>query len=75
MLQKDLKLTQILFQGGEDAIYQTYCNSTETLDGRNICWLSKDYIWGFAGPVACVIIFNLYILFTGLKVANKVNLG
>ena len=47
----------------------------QTLDGRNICWLSKDYIWGFAGPVACVIIFNLYILFTGLKVANKVNLG
>ena len=55
-------------------IHHSYCNVTYGGD-KSICWLSENYIWGFAGPLACVIIFNLYILFTGLRVANKVIYG
>ncbi len=39
---------------------------------KDLCWLNDSYVWGFAGPLACVILFNIYILFIGLRVAYKV---
>ncbi len=42
-----------------------YCDKT-------ICWLHNDYVFGFLGPVAFVILFNVVVLVAGLRNVDKV---
>ena len=72
--KKHQLVVTIIFQyqsDGQEKIYGAYCSISDN-EKEKICWLKEDFIWGFAGPVVGVLIFNLYILFTGLRVAYTV---
>ena len=39
----------------------------------DLCWLSDHYIYGFIGPIACVLLGNLVMLVVGARAYYKVS--